>query len=225
VSFILDALRKSENERQRSAVPSISQVPFAVPRHRLPVWALALIVLLGMAVLALGGAWWKSSGTVPDAPIALATPTPTVNVPIEIPAPSSVEQRSAPPRAAQTPNGLATRTLANLAQDRGSAATNGAAELLATEVSASNESIAAATGRWQTLPTASELVAQGISLPPLRLELHVFYRDRPADRFVIINGSTYHEGEVMTEGPRVVTIESTGAVVNHQGREFLLSPE
>ena len=57
------------------------------------------------------------------------------------------------------------------------------------------------------------LIADGVALPPLRLELHVYYRDRPNERFVIVNGGTYREGEALREGPRVVTIEPTGVVL------------
>ncbi len=61
VSFILDALRKSEHERQRSAVPGLSQVPLATPQPQLPRWALVVIGVLVAAVLVLGGAWWQST--------------------------------------------------------------------------------------------------------------------------------------------------------------------
>ncbi len=44
MSFILDALRKSEHERQRSTAPGIAQVPFGAPHRELPRWAIALIV-------------------------------------------------------------------------------------------------------------------------------------------------------------------------------------
>jgi len=60
MSFILDALRKSEHERQRSATPGIAQVPFGTTRRELPTWAIALIGVLSLAVLALGGAWLRS---------------------------------------------------------------------------------------------------------------------------------------------------------------------
>ena len=65
MSFILDALRKSEHERQRSAVPGLSQVPLATPQAQMPRWALAVISVLGAAVVALGGAWIYSSTRAP----------------------------------------------------------------------------------------------------------------------------------------------------------------
>ena len=76
-----------------------------------------------------------------------------------------------------------------------------------------------------TLPSAAALAAEGVALPELRLELHVYRRDRPRDRLLIVNGSRYREGETLAEGPRVVAIDPTGAVLSYQGREFLLTPE
>ena len=61
-------------------------------------------------------------------------------------------------------------------------------------------------------------------MPALRLELHG-YSDRPAERFVFINGHKYREGQRLTEGPDVVTIEPNGVVLSQQGQRFLLAPE
>ena len=46
MSFILDALRKSELERQRQSGPSIAELPVARDDRRLPVALLAIGVLL-----------------------------------------------------------------------------------------------------------------------------------------------------------------------------------
>ena len=53
MSFILDALKKSEIERQRQSVPGLMDARVAPRRNRLPVWAIALGVLLGVNLLAL----------------------------------------------------------------------------------------------------------------------------------------------------------------------------
>lgn len=57
MSFILDALRKSESERQQDAAPSIARIPGAVPRHGVPAWAIATMAALGLGVVVLAGAW------------------------------------------------------------------------------------------------------------------------------------------------------------------------
>ena len=53
MSFILDALKKSENDRQRQSAPALFEVKVAAPRRRFPLWAVALAVLLGVNVLVL----------------------------------------------------------------------------------------------------------------------------------------------------------------------------
>jgi hypothetical protein len=74
------------------------------------------------------------------------------------------------------------------------------------------------------LPSAAALAAQGVAVPPLRLELHA-YSAQPRDRFVFINGRKYTEGEQTAEGPVIAAIEPRGVVLSHAGRRFLLVQE
>src|ERR1700737_1137787 len=53
MSFILDALKKSELERQRQSVPGLVDSGVARSRPRLPTWAIALGLLLGVNLLVL----------------------------------------------------------------------------------------------------------------------------------------------------------------------------
>jgi general secretion pathway protein B len=48
MSFILDALKKSETDRQRQNGPALFEVRVAPPRDRLPLWAVGLGVLLAV---------------------------------------------------------------------------------------------------------------------------------------------------------------------------------
>ena len=68
MSFILDALRKSESERQQAAAPSIARIPSAVPQHGLPTWAIATMGALGVGVVALAVAWVVTLTGAPRAP-------------------------------------------------------------------------------------------------------------------------------------------------------------
>jgi general secretion pathway protein B len=54
VSFILDALRKSEHERQRQTGPGLAEVPVAPAKPRSNVWATAAIALLLVNLVAVG---------------------------------------------------------------------------------------------------------------------------------------------------------------------------
>src|SRR3974390_491532 len=51
MSFILDALKKSELERQRQSVPGLMDATVAPKRKGFPIWAIALGALLGINLL------------------------------------------------------------------------------------------------------------------------------------------------------------------------------
>ena len=54
MSFILDALRKSEHARQRQGGPGLAEVAVAAPKTKTSVWATAAVVLLVVNLLAVG---------------------------------------------------------------------------------------------------------------------------------------------------------------------------
>ena len=54
MSFILDALRKSEHARQRQGGPGLAEVAVAAPKTKTSVWATAAVVLLVANLLAVG---------------------------------------------------------------------------------------------------------------------------------------------------------------------------
>lgn len=85
MSFILDALRKSEHERQRQLGPSIAELPVARPVPRVPPWvwvALAALLTLNVALVA----WFLSR----ESPAPAPQPVPSVPAePVSSPAPPS----------------------------------------------------------------------------------------------------------------------------------------
>lgn len=54
MSFILDALKKSENDRQRQTGPALFEVKVAPPKAGFPVWAIAIVVLLVVNMVIVG---------------------------------------------------------------------------------------------------------------------------------------------------------------------------
>jgi general secretion pathway protein B len=220
VSFILDALRKSEHERQRSTVPGLSQVPLATPEPQLPRWASIVMGVLAAVVLVLGGAWWAST----RGPGEAAPPPRTVERGVELPPQSAAvaPQQSAPLRPA-TPDPLPASREPSLASAAEPASTL-TAPPATTAPAASAPAQLDLPADAQSLPSAAALAAEGIALPTLRLELHAF-NAQARNRFVFINGRKYVEGERLVEGPMLVSITSTGAVLMHSGRRFLLVQE
>ncbi len=51
--FILDALKKSELERQRQSIPGLMESATTQKSRRLPPWAIALVALLGINLVVL----------------------------------------------------------------------------------------------------------------------------------------------------------------------------
>jgi general secretion pathway protein B len=94
MSFILDALKKSEVERQRQAIPGLMDSRPLPRRTKFPVWAAALIALLAinlviLAVVLTRGALLGSAGgsspaaaaPIAQAPVATASPPASGAVP------------------------------------------------------------------------------------------------------------------------------------------------
>jgi general secretion pathway protein B len=214
MSFILDALRKSEHERQRSTLPGLSQVPLATPPARLPRWALVVIGVLAAGVLVLGGAWWQST----RAPTETTAAAPTIERSVELPPPAAT---FTPPRLAPPAPSQSAPARPSVENDVAPSSQTALATAAGTEAA---ESSFAATADQPALPSPAALAAEGIAIPTLRLELHAF-STQPRDRFVFINGRKYVEGDRLAEGPQLVAIEPTGAVLSQYGQRFLLAPE
>lgn len=217
MSFILDALRKSEHERKRGALPSVAQIPYALPRARLPAWVPVAIGALAVALVTTGFAWWYTARPAAEGR------TERVAASTFAPQGGALSGETPPPWSAQAPE---QRARAAAPSDA-----SGEAAPPASPSNAPGEPAPPAASRTtapvqapdDALPTASALAAAGAA-PPLTLHLLVYGEDA-AKRFVIINNRTYHEGEFLAEGPQLVRISNRGAVLRQQGRDFLLLPE
>lgn len=58
--------------------------------------------------------------------------------------------------------------------------------------------------------------------PALNVEVHVYER-APAQRFVLVNGRRYRQGERLAEGPQVVEIVQEGIVLDYRGEKILFT--
>jgi general secretion pathway protein B len=230
MSFILDALKKSEIERQRQSTPGLMDTPPALRRGRLPLWAVLLGALLAINVVVLSVVLMRNGApaTAPaaTAPAAAASAghdaaaverkpaadehfSPLSHEPVyapEIPLPPSDE--SAPSKGA-----AAVLAESSLAQRTAPHAVHRPDPVLVDEEPQDNNEV---------LPSISELNLSGSqALPEMHLDVHV-YATKPADRFVYINMRKYHEGNTLQEGPVLERIRRDGVVLNYQGLRFLL---
>lgn len=222
MSFILDALRKSDADRQRAVTPGLADVRYAARHHRRNVWLPILVVVLA-ANMVFMGLWWFGRGAEPP-PAAAPAPVAVVGAPADpVMKPELVAELRPLAREAEfgEPQ-LEPEALTEF--EPVAAATAPAPELPpvtppATPTTPAPSRILANND----LPTAEQLIGSGtLKSPMLNLDLHV-YSDQVANRFVIINSRKYREGGQLTEGPTVETINPEGVILAIQGRRFTLS--
>jgi general secretion pathway protein B len=243
MSFILDALKKSETDRQRQSSPALFEVKVAAPRRRIPLWVAGLAVLLGVNVLVLLWVLLRQ----PVAPVAQAAAPPVATAPAA-PVAASPNQ----PGMVTLPATVTFNTTPTVTMGASPAATNNPepgvvgpsnAPPLAEEPQLSTRETAvppdydagdyrpaltpdqarsiAAMRRAGDVPSRDERVADGDAIPDLRLDLHVYDAD-PAKRFVFINMRKLREGDSLPDGVRVDQITPTGARLTYRGKEFSL---
>jgi general secretion pathway protein B len=227
MSFILDALKKSELERQRQSVPGLMDATLAPRSTRLPVWAVALGVLLGINLLVLTFVVTRKT-----APAAHASPAPdaaaaavgrsAADAAAAAPAQHFSPLDAAPVYAPEIPVGGDAAALPQTPVAR--AAPSDAPDEPLHPVHHADPLLtdADAQADLEVLPSMSEIsLSDAQALPEMHLDVHV-YATRPADRFVYINMRKYHEGATLQEGPVVERIRRDGVVLNYQGLRFML---
>jgi hypothetical protein len=98
MSFILDALKKSENDRQRQSGPALFEVRVAPPRSGFPSWAIALVGLLVVTLAVIGWLMFRKPATAATPPSAAApVPAPVAAAPAPAPVqPAPVAPPTAP---------------------------------------------------------------------------------------------------------------------------------
>ena len=101
MSFILDALRKSEHERQRQTGPALAEVPVAAPQPRSNVWATGAIALLLVNLVVVGVLLIRKAAREPEATVTTAMPSPAQAAPVATaPAPAQVTMTQTVPSGA-----------------------------------------------------------------------------------------------------------------------------
>ena len=232
MSFILDALKKSETDRQRQGGPALFEVKVAPPRRALPAWAAAVAVLFAANLAVVG--WLLLRHPAPPVAAAATPAPPRAEVAAPLPAAPmatapAVSTLAAPPPTA-APASPAARTV-------GAAPTEAPASAGAREPPANPDDYAPAAepppsgglgkvkrGTDAGVPLYQQLTATpGNQLPQLRLDLHA-YAEHAEERWVLINMHKLREGDSL-EGVRVEHITPDGAVLSYQGSQFLLTRE
>lgn len=213
MSFILDAIRKSEDERQRSKQPDVYSLQNAGARgaQPAPAWARALLLLLAIALVALllGWLWPQLSAQFKN---SLA---------------NSGAAGSAKPQATQAAGQGQAPT------GQVPAAQAGAPVAVAAPVPEANDVMQSAGSAGERVFASDdqlpprhlvkelwELPADYQStIPDLKFSFHVF-SPNPDKRTIVINGRRLREGQMITSQMRLRVITETGVICHHRGRFF-----
>ena len=243
MSFILDALRKSENARQRHGGPALAEVPIGRRRESRPWWVWAVAALLAINLIVLLVVLTRSPEPAPavnaaanvSTPPALAAPPATVPAPAPAlaatppPAPVSAAATPAAPPASTVTQGrtLADEAATAAAELRDPSAPAAAANVpdrgsIVRQVNPGAPAVTSQAGPEENLPLLNELTGdRAVGMPNMHLDIHV-YSTNPAERFVFINMRKYTEGATLTEGPVLEKIRTDGVVLNQRGFRFVL---
>ncbi|MEO8718078.1 MAG: general secretion pathway protein GspB [Burkholderiales bacterium] len=211
MSYILDALRKSDQQRQRGAAPTLlaSLATPVVPRPpALLSYGLLALVLVGAGV-AIG--WlrpWQPQSAAPAVRLAAMPPEPAPSQPAPVPpepAPKSKPQARIPSAAPAAPRQAATevsrKALEPVPEQRANTG-------------------AAAVAPAQTAMSMAELpVAIQQELPAMSITVHA-YSAKPADRLVGINNRLLREGNEVAPGLKLERITPDGMILNYKGYSF-----
>lgn len=248
MSYILDALRRADAERERGRVPGLhTQVPpsraadgpgrSGAPR---PAWRRWAVVAIGLMALAGAGVWWTrgdapAEGSLAPAPAPATTPVAAVPPPpaaapqatepgaprVAAPMPAAPVQpilAPAPPPPAAPPAPRPTAPGAAAAP----APSAGPAAAPAPAVAAAPAAKAGGPAD-DALPRVADLAPPARSALPTLQVSGATYASNPALRMLIVDGKVLQEGQDIAPGLKLETIGPRAAVINHQGQRLRLT--
>lgn len=194
MSYILEALKKSEQERHRGRAPDLQALHTAPaqtdhPRRWWPL-ALALALLLNAGLLLVWRPWEIARPEPAAVPVAsTAAPTP----PRPAVAPPVLQMQAPPQTTTASANPPATKSSAPAAP---------------------------AQPQENHILALSDLPPEvRRSIPEMSFAVHL-YSAKPAERMVSINGKMMKEGQEVTAGLKLEQITSEGMIFSYQGYRF-----
>jgi general secretion pathway protein B len=227
MSYILDALRRADDERQQHVprTPELTPGP-AVPVAPRSARRLGLGVTAAVALAAVVAWFWIAAHAPPgpvgaDVPAAATHPqqAAAAKPPAAPPAAPAPTPSPGPEAATPAPRaGAAVAAVALPAPARAAApeAAEGKPPPSASEPADDPPPSGSAVPAWRDLPPA-----QRQALPHPRLDVHVHAPD-PARRFVMIELQKYREGDTLADGSVLERIDAEGVVLEYRGQRYTL---
>lgn len=223
MSYILDALRKADAERDRGNVPGIHAQPSfgdarpgGTPAKSRTAITIALVgfaaAIVIVALAALGGLlpWFFMSRGAPPAPLPTAVVPAPAPAPVAV-APAPVTPSIAPPIEAPKPR-VEPAPIARKPKPPVAPAASAAV--------APDAKPAATAERVYALADLPDEIRR--QLPNLAVGGSM-YSTKPADRILIINGQVLHEGDAIAPGLVLQQIRLKAALLSFRDHRFTIS--
>jgi general secretion pathway protein B len=209
MSYILDALKKSDQQRQLGATPTLqaAQVTVAAPkRHLFIYYGLLAVVLLGAGILI---GWLRPWQT--EQPVRVIEPVATI-----LPISNSQQAASAPlaappemPGAMKPSNPALVNTVT----------TGVAAPVPEKTKQEKSANIDEGAQKQDAVPFDELPVQIQREIPEMSVQLHA-YSSKPDERLVYINAIRRREGESVMLGLRLEQITPDGMIFSYKGYRF-----
>lgn len=249
MSYILEALKKSQRERELGRVPDLSahqHLAYGEQPRSVPWGALAVAVAFAALLIALYGTFGRSFFSSRATPPHEAQSAAVAPVPVEVPSPPAAVRHetgagSAPDEAVQVtppiipqaptpterdtaPQPAVTKPPPSAVATVDAAPQIPVAETLPVEEAAPEPPVVDEEADGTGVPLLKEMPeAFQRNVPSLEVNVHV-YSGQAEGRFVFINMRRYVEGDRMAEGPVLESIGPHHLVLSYQGQRFRLLP-
>ena len=249
MSYILDALKKAEQERKRGTTPDLmAEHEDTADKTQIKLWLYAVLVLLAAAA---GSAGWflgsdkhslvsakpQQTAQVVMNPTAQPQPPPpsAVASSLENPPPASQKQiaettaaaketvaRTEKREADRKPEALTAKVDKDPKMKKADTATdNGRPSRATTEASDPADAKKHLPGnRIYSISELPDEIRQG--LPALSISTHI-YSSEKSERLAAINGHIGREGQEVLPGIALEAITSEGVVLRYQGFKFIVA--
>jgi general secretion pathway protein B len=211
MSYILDALKKSDKERKREEVPDL-QADHSLPIGKRKERKASVLYILSCVILVLGSGgallWWQFTNTrIPElkgeSKVASAPPQAVQALESQPPSISKQSVKPAPKAIESVPEEATVEEIVETI-----------AVSSAVEVPTSQQQETDLVPLFDDLP--SGLKAR---VPELSFAGHV-YADEAQQRLIIINNRIVREGDMISEGLSLEEIDSNGVIMRYETAVF-----
>jgi len=225
MSFILEALKKSDQQRQRGATPTLPTATVAIAAPKQPAFLyyglLAAVLLAAGIVIGWLRPWQAEQPTAASGPLA---EKPQISASHQTASPSLPETPEMARKTTQeflTPNSMPavqpTPMVAAMKPDM--SAPTRAQTYSALPTAPLPEKPADAAQEQKLVPMAELPLQVQQEIPAMTIPLHA-YSSKPRDRIVSINDRMLKEGESLMPGLRLEQITQDGLIFSYKGYRF-----